>query len=184
MFPLRIAGARAAEADWKVKRDKIVNNKVRSVPPKTALQLQEDGYTFFDVRTPPDYDEVHPRGSTNVPVYRLIKEWTAWDILRRAGFAFFGIFNGTELNPEFIKEVNGAVPDKKAGVIVACLMGGTTKPSQNFPEGKESRSLIAAYLLSLDGYTNIVHVEGGLQRWFSERLPVVFKDDDGTEGSE
>lgn len=38
-------------------------------------------------------------------IYRLIKEWTAWDIARRAAFAFFGIFSGTEENPEFIKSM-------------------------------------------------------------------------------
>lgn len=42
----------------------------------------------------------------NVQVYRLIKEWTAWDIARRAAFAFFGIFQGTEENPEFIKGID------------------------------------------------------------------------------
>lgn len=36
-------------------------------------------------------------------IYRLIKEWTAWDIARRAAFAFFGIFSGTEENPEFLQ---------------------------------------------------------------------------------
>lgn len=45
----------------------------------------------------------HPPDAINVQVYRLIKEWTAWDIARRAAFAFFGIFSGTEENPEFIK---------------------------------------------------------------------------------
>lgn len=38
-------------------------------------------------------------------IYRLIKEWTAWDIARRAAFAFFGIFSGTEENPEFIQSM-------------------------------------------------------------------------------
>jgi hypothetical protein len=28
---------------------------------------------------------------------------TAWDIARRAAFAFFGIFAGTEENPEFMQ---------------------------------------------------------------------------------
>jgi hypothetical protein len=47
--------------------------------------------------------QAHPPGAVNVQIYRLIKEWTAWDIARRAAFAFFGIFAGTEENPEFIK---------------------------------------------------------------------------------
>jgi len=47
--------------------------------------------------------QAHPPGAINVQIYRLIKEWTAWDIARRAAFLFFGIFSGTEENPEFIK---------------------------------------------------------------------------------
>lgn len=47
--------------------------------------------------------QAHPPGAINVQIYRLIKEWTAWDIARRAAFAFFGIFSGTEENPEFMK---------------------------------------------------------------------------------
>lgn len=33
------------------------------------------------------------------------------------------------------------------------------------------RSLIAAYLLVLDGYKNVFHLEGGLYTWFKEGLP-------------
>lgn len=49
--------------------------------------------------------QAHPPGAVNVQIYRLIKEWTAWDIARRAAFAFFGIFSGTEENPEFIQSM-------------------------------------------------------------------------------
>jgi hypothetical protein len=101
-----------------------------------------------------------------VQVYRLIKEWTAWDIARRAAFAFFGIFSGTEENPEFIKckmdlphhtfleflhfsflKLNilfmlaavGEKLNKDAKIIVACSAGGTMKPTQNLPQGQQSR---------------------------------------------
>lgn len=47
--------------------------------------------------------QAHPAGAVNIQIYRLIKEWTAWDIARRAAFAFFGIFSGTEENPEFMQ---------------------------------------------------------------------------------
>lgn len=50
-------------------------------------------------------EQAHPPGAINVQIYRLIKEWTAWDIARRAAFAFFGIFAGTEENPEFIQSM-------------------------------------------------------------------------------
>ena len=49
--------------------------------------------------------QAHPPGAVNVQIYRLIKEWTAWDITRRAAFAFFGIFAGTEENPEFLQSM-------------------------------------------------------------------------------
>lgn len=38
------------------------------------------------------------------------------------------------------------------------------------------RSLIAAYLLVLNGYTNVFHLEGGLYSWFKEELPSVSED--------
>jgi hypothetical protein len=119
-----------------------------------------------------------------VQVYRLIKEWTAWDIARRAAFAFFGIFSGTEENPEFIKckmdlprhafleflhflflKLNilfilAAVEEKlnkNAKIIVACSAGGTMKPTQNLPQGQQSRysiiSLPFMCLLSFSGFS-------------------------------
>ncbi|XP_057818972.1 rhodanese-like domain-containing protein 14, chloroplastic isoform X2 [Cryptomeria japonica] len=113
----------------------------------------------------------HPEGAINVQIYRLIKEWTAWDVARRVAFAFFGIFQGTEENPEFLEEVRSKL-DKNSKIIVLCSQGGTMKPSANFPEGQQSRSLIAAYLLALDGYSPILHLEGGLYAWGKAGLPV------------
>ncbi|KAL5199287.1 hypothetical protein ABZP36_020490 [Zizania latifolia] len=54
------------------------------------------------------------------------------------GFAFFGMFAGTEENPEFIQSVNKKL-GKDAKIIVACSTGGTLKPTQNLPDGKQSR---------------------------------------------
>ncbi|KAJ6376163.1 hypothetical protein OIU77_001016 [Salix suchowensis] len=137
-----------AEEDWKTKREVLLQNKVRKA----------------------EFKEVHPSGAINVQVYRLIKEWTAWDIARRAAFAFFGIFAGTEENPEFLQTVESKI-NKNSKIIVACSAGGTMRPSQNLPEGQQSRSLIAAYLLVLNGYKNVFHLEGGLYTWFKEGLP-------------
>lgn len=38
------------------------------------------------------------------------------------------------------------------------------------------RSLIAAYLLVLNGYKNVYHLEGGLYKWFKEELPEVSEE--------
>lgn len=160
-----------AEEEWKVKRETLLQKRVRSVDAKEAFRLQqENNFVILDVRPEAEFKEAHPAGAINVQIYRLIKEWTAWDIARRAAFAFFGIFSGTEENPEFIKLVESKL-DKNAKIIVACSSGGTMKPSQNLPEGQQSRSLIAAYLLVLNGYTNVFHLEGGLYKWFKEELP-------------
>ncbi|KAL2527507.1 Rhodanese-like domain-containing protein 14 [Abeliophyllum distichum] len=160
-----------AEEEWKIKRQVLLEKRVRSVDVKEALRLQkENNFVILDVRPEAEFKQTHPPGAINVQIYRLIKEWTAWDIARRAAFAFFGIFSGTEENPEFIQSVESKI-DKSAKIIVACSAGGTMKPSQNLPEGQQSRSLIAAYLLVLNGYTNVYHLEGGLYNWFKEGLP-------------
>ncbi|XP_054797173.1 rhodanese-like domain-containing protein 14, chloroplastic isoform X1 [Prosopis cineraria] len=188
-----------AEEEWKKKREVLLQKRVRSMDAKEALRLQkENNFVILDVRPEAEFKEVsergvpdvytgknkelfklntqaHPPGAINVQIYRLIKEWTAWDIARRAAFAFFGIFAGTEENPEFIQSVEAKI-DKNAKIIVACSTGGTMKPSQNLPEGQQSRSLIAAYLLVLNGYTNVFHLEGGLYTWIKEGLPVVSEE--------
>ncbi|PKI76410.1 rhodanese-like domain-containing protein 14, chloroplastic [Punica granatum] len=165
-----------AEEEWKVKRELLLQKKVRSVDVKEALRLQqENNFVILDVRPEAEFKEAHPPGAINVQIYRLIKEWTAWDIARRAAFAFFGIFSGTEENPEFLQSVESKI-SKDAKIIVACSAGGTMKPSQNLPEGQQSRSLIAAYFLVLNGYTNVFHLEGGLNTWFKEGLPAVSEE--------
>ncbi|KAK6120540.1 hypothetical protein DH2020_045735 [Rehmannia glutinosa] len=165
-----------AEEDWKIKRQVLLEKKVRSVDVKEALRLQnENNFVILDVRPEAEFKEAHPEGAINVQIYRLIKEWTAWDIARRAAFAFFGIFSGTEENPEFMQSVESKLA-KDAKIIVACSAGGTTKPTQNLPEGQQSRSLIAAYLLVLNGYKNVFHLEGGIYNWFKQGLPTASEE--------
>ncbi|KMZ69244.1 Senescence-associated protein DIN1 [Zostera marina] len=168
-----------AEEDWKVKREVLLQKRVRSVDVKESLRLQQENkFVILDVRPEAEFKKIHPEDAINVQLYRLIKEWTAWDIARRVAFAFFGIFSGTEENPDFIQLVESKV-DKEAKLIVACTSGGTMRPSPNLPEGQQSRSLIAAYLLILNGYTNVYHMDGGLYTWFKEDLPCIsFSDDD------
>ncbi|KAL3846115.1 hypothetical protein ACJIZ3_003518 [Penstemon smallii] len=167
-----------AEEEWKIKRQLLLEKKVRSVDVKEAFRLsKENNFVILDVRPEAEFKEAHPEGAINVQIYRLIKEWTAWDIARRVAFAFFGIFAGTEENPEFIQSVESKIP-KDGKIIVACSAGGTTKPTQNLPEGQQSRSLIAAYLLVLNGYKNVYHLEGGIYNWVKEGLPIVSDEDE------
>ncbi|KAL1203096.1 Rhodanese-like domain-containing protein 14 [Cardamine amara subsp. amara] len=163
----------AAEVDWRSKRELLLEKRVRSVDVKEAQRLQkENNFVILDVRPEAEYKAGHPPGAINVEMYRLIREWTAWDIARRLGFAFFGIFSGTEENPEFIQSVEAKLDKEEAKIIVACSSAGTMKPTQNLPEGQQSRSLIAAYVLVLNGFKNVFHLEGGIYTWSKEGLPV------------
>lgn len=76
--------------------------------------------------------------------------------LRRAGFAFFGIFNGTEFNPDFYKDVEAAV-DKQKGAVLVCGVGGILEPLGR--GGRQSRlassSLHYSLLLSSLHHINI-----------------------------
>eukprot|EP00252_Welwitschia_mirabilis_P015741 TRINITY_DN3489_c0_g1_i2.p1 TRINITY_DN3489_c0_g1~~TRINITY_DN3489_c0_g1_i2.p1 ORF type:complete len:181 (-),score=37.67 TRINITY_DN3489_c0_g1_i2:170-712(-) len=165
-----------AEEEWKIKRELLLQTKVRPVEAEEAFRLQrENGYVLLDVRREAEFKKCHPAGAINVEIYRLIKEWRAWDIARRAAFAFFGIFAGTEENPLFLEEVRSRL-NKDSKIIVVCSTGGSVRPSANFPEGKQSRSLIAAYLLSLDGYSKILYLEGGIYSWSKAGLPVEYNE--------
>lgn len=89
---------------------------MKSVTPAEAARLVQAGKCrILDVRTAQEFEDVHPEGALNAQFYRLIKEWTPRDILRRAGFAFFGVFNGTEENPDFLA---GALRPVRAGATV------------------------------------------------------------------
>lgn len=163
----------ATEVEWKSKREALKKNNLRSVKPTEALRLaQKEGYTILDVRPETEYAEAHAAGAVNAQLYRLIKEWTPWDIARRAGFAFFGIFAGTEENPEFLNDVKALNLNKDSKIILGCQSGGTMKPSPSLADGQQSRSLIAAYVLTLEGYKNLLHLEGGFRAWFKEELPL------------
>lgn len=67
-------------------------------------------------------------------------------ILRRAGFAFFGVFNGTEVNPNFASEVEevlssgGFEHGKETPVVLLCYCGGSLDPTVSMKNGKQSRS--------------------------------------------
>ena len=88
--------------------------------------------------------------------------------LRRAGFAFFGIFNGTEFNPDFFKDIEAAV-DKQKGAVLVCGVGGILEPLGR--GGRQSRlassSLHCSLMLLSVHHANIAE---------PVKLPVFFKN--------
>ncbi|GJP41362.1 hypothetical protein CLOM_g13580 [Closterium sp. NIES-68] len=137
---------------------------------------------LLDVREAGDYEAVHARGAVSAPLFRLIQGdgLTAW--ARRAGYAAMGDFRGTERNPDLLAQALAAVGgDRTRRVIVMCGRGGTLQnvsmrkgmefrdPDKRF--GIQSRSLKACYELHVAGFTNLLHVDGGLNLWLHKQLP-------------
>ena len=54
--------------------------------------------------------------------------WSPAKVIRRIGFTAFGVY-GTEANPDFLSEVEAAVPKKNGGMILVCNIGGSLTPT-------------------------------------------------------
>eukprot|EP00798_Chlamydomonas_sp_ICE-L_P010073 gene10073-7970_t len=123
---------------------------------------------LIDVRLPAKYDEVHADNSVNVPLFIPIQKWDIPSNLRRAGFAFFGIY-GTEINPEFTSQVEAAAK-KGQEVVIMCATGGNMENKQGTKTGFQSRSLKAAYYCMEAGYKKVFYVTGGFSAYTREGL--------------
>ncbi len=125
----------------------------------------------------------------NAEFFKSIQGLDPVKIVRRAVFAFFGILNGTEYvllvssadvrrigtgcpltltrsfryNPEFVDEVDRLTGGKKnADIVLYCNIGGQLEPWGNSQDGRQSRSLTAAYELYQNGYKKVRVLEGGV----------------------
>jgi len=73
--------------------------------------------------------------------------WDPVKALRRAGFAFFGVFNGTEVNPDFesqlydIPAMGSQEAKDSISLILVCQIGGDLTPTTSSKNGKQSRRL-------------------------------------------
>jgi rhodanese-related sulfurtransferase len=107
---------------------------------------------IIDVRPEGLHRAGHLRGAVNVPYYRPIEGWAPWQIARRIGYAAFGVFNGTEVNPNFAAEVEAAVGgDKARPVVLFCSQGGSLEATASRARGFQTRCAFAfcfLYLLS------------------------------------
>lgn len=157
---------------WEAMYKKLTENKVRSVSSSDIEGLKGRGATIIDVRPETEFDAGHIDGSLNVSLYQPIVGNTPKQILRKAGYAFFGIFNGTEANENFECELKEAVGDFGDEIVVICNTGGSLESSVNFEYGKQSRSLMAAYEMVTFGYKKIRFLEGGYNQWRMEDRPV------------
>jgi rhodanese-related sulfurtransferase len=82
--------------------DRMAN--VKRVSPAEARALQDEGFTYVDVRSEPEFLAGHPTGSVNVPLLHM-----------GAG--------GMTPNPEFLTVMEAAFA-KDAKIVLGCRSGG------------------------------------------------------------
>jgi hypothetical protein len=74
-------------------------------PQEVAWHL-EKGMALIDIRTEKQFADGFIEGAVNVPLFQPIQKWDAFNVVRRLGYAAFGILEGTEPNPEFLERAS------------------------------------------------------------------------------
>nr|CAN82892.1 hypothetical protein VITISV_043095 [Vitis vinifera] len=141
---------------------------VRPILPKDAASaLNSEGFILLDVRPAWEREKARVSGSMHVPLFvkdmdnspiTLLKKWVH--------FGYIGLWTGqnfTMINPDFVGQVEIAVPYKDAKLLVAC--------------GEGLRSMMAASKLHGGGYRNLGWLAGGFNRANDGDFP----DVEGTE---
>eukprot|EP00210_Caulerpa_lentillifera_P001801 g1731.t1 len=145
--------------------------------------MMDQGYILLDVRLAKDFDKAHAKGAINVPLFRPVTRDDAWNQVKKIVSALM-VMTPTERNPDFVKDVANAVPEKSK-IIVMCNRGGTletvirttgAKPKEcKDPDrafGRETRSLKAIYELFQDDFTDLFYAEGGIGQWIYDGMDV------------
>lgn len=143
--------------------------RVPSLEPADCVKMIDNGeMTLLDVREPEDFSDVHAIGATNIALYNRLEGMS----LKRIVYAVNGM-TGSQLNENFLEQVQAKFTDKDALIAVMCNSGGSYEASMAGLEGKKSRSLISIYLMLKDaGYTNVKHVNGGMREWGASDSPI------------
>ena len=161
-------------AGWEAMRTRLREAGVAMVAPQELAPMVARGAVLVDVRPREDHSRRRIPGAASAPIYRLIDGWSPEQLARRVGFALFGVFQGTEVNPNFVDELKAALGEGGAGagagatprVILYCSQGGSIDAvgaaasaaaagpvgggaggGARGKRGWQSRSLIAAYAL-------------------------------------
>jgi rhodanese-related sulfurtransferase len=123
---------------------------MKRISPKEAKALVDQGWTYLDVRSEPEFDAGHPAGALNIP-------------LLHAGPA------GMTPNPDFLKVVEKVFP-KETKLVVGCQSGGRSMRASQLLESngyKEIADQRAGWGGARDQFGRIT--EPG---WEAEKLPV------------
>ncbi|GMH09194.1 hypothetical protein Nepgr_011034 [Nepenthes gracilis] len=151
---LRAAGVQVNAALGGAKR-LIESGAVRAIQPKdAAMAINSEGFKLLDVR--PEWETAKARviGSLHAPLFIKDADGGPITLLKRwVHFGYIGLWTGqqfTTVNPLFLPQVETAVPDRDALLLVAC--------------GDGLRSMMAASKLHEAGYKNLGWLAGGFSR--------------------
>jgi rhodanese-related sulfurtransferase len=109
-------------------RQLIQSGAVRAVQPKdAATAIESEGFTLLDIRPAWEREKARVKGSLHVPLFVEDKDNSPVTLLKKwVHFGYIGLWTGqyfTTLNPDFLLEVEKAVPDKDSKLLVACGEG-------------------------------------------------------------
>ncbi len=123
---------------------------MKRVSPKEAKALMEDGWTYLDVRSEPEFQAGHPAGALNIP-------------LLNAGPV------GLSPNPDFVRVVT-SVFATDAKIVVGCKSGGRSLNAAGILE----RSGYASIVDQRCGFGGARDAQGQVieRGWLDENLPV------------
>ncbi|KAL4430353.1 hypothetical protein ABPG77_002159 [Micractinium sp. CCAP 211/92] len=162
---VQISGMRPTSPKaWELISKTLKKNGVSFVTADAVEAAIKRGTPVIDIRPSNEFQRGRIPGSVNCCFYQPIEGWSPDKIIRRAGFAFFGVY-GTEANPDFVEEVAAAAPKKNGGIILVCNIGGSLDKTGPSEWGRQSRSLTAAYELIQSGFTNIKVLQDGYGGW-------------------
>jgi rhodanese-related sulfurtransferase len=123
---------------------------VKRILPAEAAKLMEQGWTYLDVRSIPEFEQGHPPGAANIPLLH---------------------FQGGRLvpNPDF-KRVVEASFSKDAPVVVGCKTAGRSQQAAALMEAAGYSNLVemrGGFAGERDGMGRV-----SVRGWAEEGLPV------------
>ncbi|EXB59007.1 hypothetical protein L484_008248 [Morus notabilis] len=145
-------------------RQLIQSGTVRPIRPSdAAAAITDEGFVVLDIRPAWEREKAHVRGSLYAPLFVADRDNSLLTLLKKwVHFGYVGLWTGqsfTTLNPDFLRQVEEAVPDKSAKLLVAC--------------GEGLRSVMAASKLYEAGYKNLGWLAGGFNRGVDGDFPDV-----------
>lgn len=108
-------------------RQLIQSGAIQPFTPKEAAAAMKGGFVLLDIRPMWETEKARVKGSLHVPLFVEDKDYSAITLLKKwVHFGYIGLWTGqkfTMFNPNFVRQVVAAVPDKDSKLLVACGEG-------------------------------------------------------------